>query len=392
MIETYKAPLVPEVIPLKPRGVSQTSKPNLIGMTRSQMGQALIEIDTDPKTLKMRVSQLWSWIYQKGFTDFSLMSNLSKDYRSKLSNSFHLRRPKLLKKELGSDGTTKFLLELYDGNKIETVYIPERNRGTVCISSQVGCTLNCSFCHTGTQKLVRNLSSEEIVSQILFVKDELSDWSALKNQLTIKRLISNIVIMGMGEPLYNFESVRDALKIVMDCEGVSISKRKITLSTSGVVPNIVKVGEEIGCLLAVSFHATTDEVRNRLVPINKKWNIDELLNTLKTYPTLSNTARITFEYVMLRDVNDSDEDAKRLVQLISGIPAKINLIPFNSWPGTKYKGSSATRISSFSKIVNNAGYSSPIRHPRGLDIMAACGQLKSASKPVKRLREVKLNG
>ena len=286
--------------------------------------------------------------------------------------------------QTSKDGTRKYLLRIAGGHEVEVVYIPEKNRGTLCVSSQVGCTLTCSFCHTGTQKLVRNLTAGEIVAQILVVRDDLGEWD---NTPFDKRLLSNIVLMGMGEPLYNLDNVRDAMKIAMDPEGISISRRRITLSTSGVVPEIARAGEEIGCLLAVSFHATTDEVRDKLVPINKRWNIEALLDGLRAYPRLSNSERITFEYVMLKGINDSDEDAHRLIKLISGIPAKINLIPFNPWPGSPYERSDWKRIEAFGDIVNEAGYASPVRRPRGEDIMAACGQLKSETERARKSRK-----
>jgi 23S rRNA (adenine2503-C2)-methyltransferase len=278
-------------------------------------------------------------------------------------------------------------MRIAGGHEIETVYIPEQDRGTLCISSQVGCTLTCSFCHTGTQKLVRNLTTAEIIGQVLVARDDLGEWpepGAPKNET---RLLSNIVLMGMGEPLYNFDNVRDAMKIAMDPEGISLSRRRITLSTSGVVPEIAKTAQEIGCQLAISFHATTDDVRDKLVPINKKWNIAELLDALRTYPKVSNSERITFEYVMLKDVNDTDADARRLLKLIKGIPAKINLIPFNEWPGSPYERSDWSRIEAFADIIYKAGYASPIRTPRGEDIMAACGQLKSATERARKSKK-----
>jgi len=301
-----------------------------------------------------------------------------------LKEQFVLEVPEVINKQVSEDGTRKYLMRIEGGHEVETVYIPEADRGTLCISSQVGCTLTCSFCHTGTQRLVRNLTASEIVGQILVARDDLGEWpipGAPKNET---RLLSNIVLMGMGEPLYNFDNVRDAMKIAMDPEGISLSRRRITLSTSGVVSEIAKTAQEIGCLLAVSFHATTDEVRDRLVPINKKWNIKALLEALRAYPKLSNSERITFEYVMLKDVNDSDADAKRLIKLIQGIPAKINLIPFNEWPGAPYQRSDWKRIKAFADIIYKAGYASPIRTPRGEDIMAACGQLKSASEKIRK--------
>ncbi len=358
--------------------------PHLVGMTREAMRAALIETGTPEKQAKMRVGQIWQWIYQKGVTDFGEMTNLAKGFRAMLAENFTLARPEIVTKQVSADGTRKYLLRIAGGHEVEAVYIPESNRGTLCVSSQVGCTLNCTFCHTGTQKLVRNLTAGEIVSQILIVRDDLGEWGNVINE---KRLLSNVVLMGMGEPLYNFDNVRDAMKIVMDNEGISLSRRRITLSTSGVVPEIARAGEEIGCLLAISFHATTDEVRDKLVPINKKWNIAALLESLRAYPRLSNSERITFEYVMLKGVNDSDEDARRLVKLISGIPAKINLIPFNPWPGSPYERSDWDRIEAFGDIVNAAGYASPIRRPRGEDIMAACGQLKSETERARKSRK-----
>lgn len=353
---------------------------NLIGMSRTIMHEKLLEIGTPEKQVKMRVGQIWQWIYQKGARNFSQMTNLSKQYRELLSNNLTIDVPKVVSKQSSKDGTRKYLLKLAGGHEVEAVYIPEEGRGTLCISSQVGCTLTCSFCHTGTQKLVRNLTSGEIVGQILVARDDLDEWTNLNSANDKTRLLSNVVLMGMGEPLYNFENVRDALKIVMDPEGICLSRKRITLSTSGVVPEISRTANEIGCLLAVSFHGTTDEIRDKLVPINKKWNIETLITALKDYPRLSNSERITFEYVMIKDVNDSELDAFRLVKLISGIPAKINLIPFNEWPGSAYKRSDWSQIKKFSDIIHRAGYASPVRTPRGEDIMAACGQLKSETE------------
>ena len=375
-------PLIPDVKPLEQN--NNLFKKNIVGMSRSELSEALLSIGTEAKNIKMRQNQIWSWVYQKGIKDFNLMSNISKEYRGILNKSLTITRPTVTKQQISKDGTRKYLLRLQDGNEIEAVYIPEKNRGTLCISSQVGCTLNCSFCYTGTQKLVRNLTSADIIGQILVVRDDLNEWPYNSMPKDKKRQISNVVMMGMGEPLYNYNSVKEALKIVMDNEGIALSKRRITLSTSGVVPEITKTGNEIGCLLAISFHATTDSVRDKLVPINKKWNIKKLLAALREYPTLSNSQRITFEYVMLKGVNDSDADAKRLVKLIAGIPAKINLIPFNPWPGSPYERSTKQRINSFADIVNKAGYASPVRSPRGEDIMAACGQLKSESAKIKK--------
>jgi 23S rRNA (adenine2503-C2)-methyltransferase len=334
----------------------------------------------------MRVGQVWQWVYHWGVRDFALMTNLAKDYRIKLAQHFTIEIPEVVSRQISADGTRKYLVRIAGGHELETVYIPEEGRGTLCISSQVGCTLTCSFCHTGTQKLVRNLTAGEIVGQVMLARDDLGEWPQPGAPKDETRLVSNVVLMGMGEPLYNFENVRDAMKVVMDNEGLTLSRRRITLSTSGVVPEIARTAEEIGCLLAVSFHATTDEVRDRLVPINKRWNIETLLNALRDYPRLSNSERITFEYVMLKGVNDSDADARRLVKLIAGIPAKINLIPFNEWPGAPYERSDWERIEAFADIIYKAGYASPIRTPRGEDIMAACGQLKSATERARKSR------
>ncbi len=382
-----KAPITPEVVTL-PRKVDQEGKANLVGLTRAALRDVLIEAGIPEKQGKMRAGQIWQWIYQKGVRDFAQMTNLSKDIRAMLAEKFVVAVPEVVTKQVSSDGTRKYLVRIAGGHEVEIVYIPEEGRGTLCISSQVGCTLTCSFCHTGTQRLVRNLTAAEIIGQVMVARDDLGEWPepGVPNPPEA-RLLSNIVLMGMGEPLYNFEAVRDAMKIAMDPEGISLSRRRITLSTSGVVPEIARTAEEIGCMLAVSFHATTDEVRDRLVPINKKWNIEALLDALREYPKASNSERITFEYVMLKGVNDSDEDARRLVQLIKGIPAKINLIPFNEWPGSPYERSSNNRIRAFADIVFNAGYSSPVRKPRGEDIMAACGQLKSESERIKKSRK-----
>ncbi|MFK7940453.1 MAG: 23S rRNA (adenine(2503)-C(2))-methyltransferase RlmN [Roseovarius sp.] len=354
---------------------------NLVGLTRDGLRQALIDAGTPEKQAKMRTGQIWQWIYQWGVRDFEAMTNLSKAYRAELAEKFVIAIPEVVSRQVSTDGTRKYLVRIAGGHEVEVVYIPETDRGTLCISSQVGCTLTCSFCHTGTQKLVRNLTAGEIIGQVMMARDDLNEWPEPGTRTeTGPRLLSNIVLMGMGEPLYNFENVRDAMKIAMDPEGIQLSRRRITLSTSGVVPEIAKTAQEIGCLLAVSFHATTDEVRDKLVPINKRWNIETLLEALRAYPKVSNSERITFEYVMLKDVNDSDADARRLMQLIKGIPAKVNLIPFNEWPGAPYERSTSARIKAFADIVHNAGYASPVRRPRGEDIMAACGQLKSATE------------
>ncbi|WP_375247962.1 23S rRNA (adenine(2503)-C(2))-methyltransferase RlmN [Planktomarina temperata] len=361
---------------------------NLVGLTRDALQEALVTAGTPTKQVNMRLGQLWQWIYEKGVRDFEQMTNLSKDYRALLADHFVIAIPEVVSKQVSTDGTRKYLVRIAGGHEVETVYIPESDRGTLCISSQVGCTLTCSFCHTGTQKLVRNLTAGEIIGQVMLARDDLGEWPAPgRNPATSARLLSNIVLMGMGEPLYNFENVRDAMKIAMDPEGIQLSRRRITLSTSGVVPEIARTATEIGCLLAVSFHATTDEVRDKLVPINKRWNIEALLEALRDYPKASNSERITFEYVMLKGINDSDADAHRLVDLIKGIPAKVNLIPFNPWPGAPYERSSNNRINAFSEIVYQAGYASPVRKPRGEDIFAACGQLKSATERARKSRK-----
>ena len=379
------APITQDVLTI-PRKLPEGGKINLVGLTRDQLRDTLIAAGTPEKQAKMRVGQIWQWIYHWGVRDFMAMTNLAKDYRALLDEKFEISVPEIVSKQVSMDGTRKYLLRIAGGHEVEAVYIPEENRGTLCISSQVGCTLTCSFCHTGTQKLVRNLTSAEIVGQVMVARDDLGEWPEQGAPKDETRLVSNVVLMGMGEPLYNFDNVRDAMKVVMDNEGLTLSRRRITLSTSGVVPEIAKTAEEIGCLLAISFHATTDEVRDKLVPVNKKWNIETLLNTLRDYPRLSNSERITFEYVMLKGVNDSDADAKRLVKLIRGIPAKINLIPFNEWPGAPYQRSDWERIESFADIIYKAGYASPIRTPRGEDIMAACGQLKSATERARKSR------
>jgi len=379
------APITQDVLTI-PRKLPQSDKTNLVGLTRVQLREALLAAGTPEKQVKMRVNQVWQWIYFWGAREFDQMTNLAKAYRAQLSDAFEISLPEMVSKQVSADGTRKYLVRIAGGHEVETVYIPEDDRGTLCISSQVGCTLTCSFCHTGTQRLVRNLTAGEIVGQIMLARDDLGEWPEPGAPKDETRLLSNIVLMGMGEPLYNFENVRDAMQITMDAEGLSMSRRRITLSTSGVVPEIARCAEEIGCLMAVSFHATTDAVRDRLVPINKRWNIDTLLAALRDYPRLSNSERITFEYVMLKDVNDTDEDARRLVKLIAGIPAKINLIPFNEWPGAPYTRSDWARIERFADIVHKAGYASPIRTPRGEDIMAACGQLKSATERARKSR------
>ena len=382
---TANAPITQDVLTL-PRKMPEGGKVNLVGLTRDGMRAALIAHGAPERQAKMRVGQIWQWIYQWGVRDFAVMTNLSKAYREELQKAFCIQIPEVVSKQVSADGTRKYLVRIAGGHEVEVVYIPETDRGTLCISSQVGCTLTCSFCHTGTQRLVRNLTAGEIVGQVMVARDDLGEWPVQGAPKDETRLLSNIVLMGMGEPLYNFENVRDAMKIAMDPEGIQLSRRRITLSTSGVVPEIARTAEEIGCQLAVSFHATTDEVRDQLVPINKKWNIQTLLEALRAYPRVSNSERITFEYVMLKDVNDSDADARRLVKLIEGIPAKINLIPFNEWPGAPHTRSDAARIKKFADIIYKAGYASPIRTPRGEDIMAACGQLKSATERARKSR------
>ena len=381
---TSSPPIINDVITI-PRNELIDKKINIIGLTKLVLSEHLLKAGIEQKHLNMRLNQIWGWLYQKGITDFSKMGNISKDVKGLLSKYFSISLPTIVEKKISTDGTRKYLLRLSGGHEIETVFIPETDRGTLCISSQVGCTLTCPFCHTGTQKLVRNLNPSEMIGQVLIAREDLNEWpTEQNNRVGQPRKLSNIVLMGMGEPLYNFDAVRDAMNIAMDPAGIALSRRRITLSTSGVVPEIGKVGDEIGCMLAISFHATTDEVRNKLVPINKRWNISQLLQALRDYPRLSNSERITFEYVMIDKVNDSDEDARRLIALIKGIPAKINLIPFNEWPGAPYKRSSNNRIRAFADIIHNAGYSSPIRKPRGEDIMAACGQLKSETERARK--------
>jgi 23S rRNA (adenine2503-C2)-methyltransferase len=364
-------------------------KPSLVGMNRPQLAQALADIGVPAAQYKMRVQQLWHWIYVRGAQFFDEMTNVSKELRARLEAHYTLARPEVAAEQISVDGTRKWLLRLPGEqatgrpHEVECVYIPDDGRGTLCVSSQVGCTLNCSFCHTGTQRLVRNLTPGEIVGQVVLARDRLADWqraAAPAGTDPEKRLVSNVVMMGMGEPLYNFEAVRDALAVVADGDGLSISKRRITLSTSGVVPNIVRAGTEIGSMLAISLHAVTDELRNELVPLNRKYPLRDLLEACRNYPGLSNARRITFEYVMLKDVNDSLADARALVKLIKGIPAKINLIPFNPWPGTRHECTDWEQIEKFSEIVFDAGYASPVRTPRGRDILAACGQLKSETE------------
>jgi 23S rRNA (adenine2503-C2)-methyltransferase len=367
------------------------AKPSLVGLTRDELAEALGRVGVPEAQRRMRVQQLWHWIYVRGATDFGAMTSVSKELRTTLAQHFTLARPEVVAEQVSTDGTRKWLLRLPGKaggtpHEVECVYIPETDRGTLCLSSQVGCTLTCTFCHTGTQRLVRNLTAGEIVGQVMVARDRLGEWLGTERvqgpglPTEGDRSITNIVMMGMGEPLYNFEAVRDAIGVIADGDGLSISKRRITLSTSGVVPMIARAGAEIGSMLAVSLHAVRDDLRNELVPLNRKYPIAELLDACRTYPGVSNARRITFEYVMLKDVNDSIDEAKDLVRLLKGIPAKINLIPFNPWPGTRYECSDWDQIEKFSEVVFNAGYASPVRTPRGRDILAACGQLKSATE------------
>ena len=367
------------------------AKLSLAGLTRDRLKLALAAAGVPEKQLRMRVGQLWSWIYVRGVTRFEDMTDVSKDLRRRLEELYVLDRPEIVSEQISVDGTRKWLLRLPKRGhearapEIETVYIPESDRGTLCISSQVGCTLNCSFCHTGTQKLVRNLETEEIVAQIMLARDRIGDWPGAKGPddgrllPQSERMITNVVLMGMGEPLYNFDNVKAAMDIASDGEGLSLSKRRITLSTSGVVPEIPRWGEEADTMLAISLHATNDALRDELVPLNRKYPIAELIEACRNYPGLSNARRITFEYVMLKGVNDSLAEARALVRLLAGIPAKINLIPFNPWPNTRYECSDWETIERFADVVNRAGYASPVRTPRGRDILAACGQLRSES-------------
>ena len=362
---------------------NENKEVSLVGLTREEIKESLIKFDIPDQQINMRVNQIWGWIYNKGVSSIDEMTTLSLGLREELKKHHNLNRPIISDEQTSEDGTKKWLLKFNDGSEIETVFIPDDERGTLCVSSQVGCTLNCTFCHTGTQRLVRNLSSQEIISQVVVAKDSLEEWCEEPRKIT------NIVMMGMGEPLYNFESVRDGILTMSDDAGLSISKRKITLSTSGIVPKIKMAGDEIGSMLAISLHATNNDLRNEIVPINKKYPIEELLEACRNYPGLSNSKRITFEYVMLKGVNDSEAEARDLVKLISGIPAKINLIPFNSWPGSSYECSDWDQIEKFGDIVNRGGYASPIRMPRGEDISAACGQLKSDTKKVKASEKYK---
>ncbi len=382
--------------------VTTPVKPLMAGLTREGLSSALAAVGVPERRLRMRTSQLWSWIYARGQTDFAAMSDVSKELRATLAAHYSLERPEIVSEQISVDGTRKWLLRLpkreteMRAAEIETVFIPEPDRGTLCISSQVGCTLNCTFCHTGTQRLVRNLTAQEIVGQILLARDRIGDWTGAEppgdGRLLpdTERKITNIVLMGMGEPLYNFENVKEAMEVAADGEGLSVSRRRITLSTSGIVPEIGRWGAESGTMLAISLHATRDELRDELVPINRKYPIAELMDACRNYPGLSNAKRITFEYVMLKGVNDSLEEARALVRLLAGIPSKINLIPFNPWPGAPHECSDWEQIERFAEVVNRAGYASPVRTPRGRDIFAACGQLKSASQKVKASERAKL--
>ena len=357
--------------------VENNPKTNLLGLTEAEIRSLLNKINLP----NFRANQIWNWIYRSGTVNFNEMTNISKELRYLLSKNFNIWRPKISSTHKSQDGTIKWLLKMDDGNEVETVWIPDEERGTLCISSQVGCTLTCKFCHTGTQRLVRNLSSSEIVGQVMLAMDQLKDWpSASEN-----RLLTSIVLMGMGEPLFNYDNVKKAIEIIMDHSGISLSRRRITLSTSGIVPEIKKCGDDLGVNLAISLHATNDNLRNELVPINKKYDIKQLLDAVRSYARISNSRRVTWEYVMLKGVNDTAQDAKNLVKLIKGIPSKINLIPFNEWPCSPYECSEKESINNFAKIIMKAGYASPVRTPRGRDVMAACGQLKSLSIKQKKL-------
>ena len=360
---------------------------NLSGLTRDELRQALIDAGIcPPEKARMRASQVWRWIHHYGVTDFALMSDVAKDTRAKLAEAFTLARPEIVERQVSKDGTRKWLIRTAPGIEIETVYIPDVGRaGALCVSSQVGCTLNCTFCHTGTQKLVRNLTAAEIVAQVQVARDDLGEWPSPKED----RQLTNIVFMGMGEPLYNLDNVADAIDIISDNEGIALSRRRITVSTSGVVPQLQALGDRTAAMLAISLHATNDALRDVLVPLNKKYPLEQLMAGIRAYPGLANTRRVTFEYVMLKGVNDSPDEARALVKLIEGIPSKVNLIPFNPWPGTDYECSDWKTIERFAAILNKAGYASPIRTPRGRDILAACGQLKSESEKQRASARIK---
>ena len=370
-------PIDPVPVP-RAAAVRADGKVELIGLPREAIREALEGAGLEPKQAKLRAKQIWHWVYNRGASDFSAMTDIAKVQQPWLAERFSLTRPEVVEAQVSNDGTRKWLLRTHDGHDFEMVFIPDADRGTLCVSSQVGCTLNCRFCHTGTMKLVRNLDPGEIVGQVMLARDALGEWPSSPEG----RMLTNIVMMGMGEPLYNFDNVKQALKIVMDGDGLGLSKRRITLSTSGVVPMMDRAGEEIGVNLAVSLHAVTKDIRDEIVPLNKKYGIEELLSACAAYPGANNARRITFEYVMLKDKNDSDEDARELVRLIRKyrLPAKVNLIPFNPWPGAPYECSTDERIRAFSNIVFEAGISAPVRTPRGRDIDAACGQLKTAAE------------
>jgi 23S rRNA (adenine2503-C2)-methyltransferase len=382
---TAQMPIPGHIDPVTvPRAASlrEDGRIDLVGLSREEMREALVAAGLEPKQARLRAKQIWHQVYNRGATGFDAMSDIAKPQRAWLAERFVVGRPDVVVEQVSTDGTRKWLLKTADGHEFEMVFIPDADRGTLCVSSQVGCTLNCRFCHTGTMRLVRNLNAGEIVGQVMLARDALGEWPSQPEG----RMLSNIVMMGMGEPLYNFDNVRDALKIVMDGDGLGLSRRRITLSTSGVVPMMARAGEEIGVNLAVSLHAVTKEVRDEIVPLNRKYGIEELLAACASYPGANNARRITFEYVMLKDKNDSDEDARELVRLIRKyrLPAKVNLIPFNPWPGAPYECSDEERVRRFSEIIFEAGISAPVRRPRGRDIMAACGQLKSAAEKKSR--------
>jgi 23S rRNA (adenine2503-C2)-methyltransferase len=367
------------------------AKPSLAGLSKAGLSEKLIAVGVEPKKAKMRAEQLWRWIYHYGVTDFAAMTNVAKETRATLAEHYTLARPEIVTQQVSTDGTRKWLIRLGPGTEAECVYIPDVGRsGALCVSSQVGCTLNCTFCHTGTQKLVRNLSAAEIVAQVMIARDALEEWPTAERPLNDgERRLTNIVFMGMGEPLYNLDNVAESIDTISDGDGISIGRRRITVSTAGVAPKIKELGERTGAMLAISLHATNDELRNQLVPLNKKYNLEELFAAIRTYPSLGNAKRVTFEYVMLKGVNDTLPEAKALVKLLAGIPAKINLIPFNPWPGSPYECSDWGTIEQFAEVLNRAGYSSPIRTPRGRDILAACGQLRSESVKVRASERAK---
>jgi len=369
-----------------------SSNPTLAGLNSAELAEQLIAAGVEPVKSKMRAEQLWRWLYHYGVTDFAAMTNVAKELRATLAERYTLARPEVATQQVSTDGTRKWLIRMGPGVEAESVFIPDVGRsGALCVSSQVGCTLNCTFCHTGTQKLVRNLTAAEIVAQVLIARDALGEWPTQARPLNDgERRLTNIVFMGMGEPLYNLENVAKAIDIVSDGDGISISRRRITVSTAGVAPKIKELGERTGSMLAISLHATNDDLRNELVPLNKKYNLAELFEAIRTYPSLGNAKRVTFEYVMLKGVNDSLPEAKALLKLLAGIPAKINLIPFNPWPGAPYECSDWETIETFAEVLNRAGYSSPIRTPRGRDILAACGQLRSESVKVRASERAKM--